>query len=127
MLIEELRYRPADDEWLPKRLHHSPDNVDTANLLSYLTQHYGSEPLEPAWTDTPRHDHVQIGWVFPAPADDDADEIIAIPLIETEDGPTELFIALADQRALFEQLERDGVLDSLDVIPLETEEWRPAE
>ncbi len=125
MLIEELPYRRADDEWLPKRLHQAPDSVDTANVLSYLTQHYGNEPLEPAWTDTPRHDHVQIGWVFAAPADDDADEIIAIPLLETEDGTTELFIALADQRADFEQLAESGVFKRLDVIPLEPQEWRP--
>ena len=127
MLIQELRCRPATDEWSDPLVWETPGDVDATNVLSFLTQHYGAEPLDVSWTSTPEHERVEIGWTFAAAAETDAEEIVAIPLLGDGDDAVPLFIAMADQRAELESLAEQGLIAELQVVTAEQQAWPPAD
>jgi hypothetical protein len=83
------------------KLFPCPPNLEYGQILPFLIQFFGTDPVEHAWTTTSRHEHLNIGWIFPAlPADDgqpmDHIELLCVPVIE--DGAYKpLFELLADQ------------------------------
>lgn len=126
MLIQEIGYRPATDEWSQPAVFEAPADVDETTVLSFLTQRYGTAQADVAWTSTDRHERVEIGWTFRVGSDDDpSHEIVAIPLLHADPEPMPLFVAMADQRAEFERLAAEGLLDELQIIDIEHVEWRP--
>jgi hypothetical protein len=130
MRITPLRRGTAEPVDEP-RLFPCPADLEYDQILSFLMQFFGEEPVEVAWTTTERHERVEVGWIFPAlPADSgeptDHIELLCVPVIEGDDGSRKpLFEVLADQRHELEQLAACGAIDKLTVSQAPLREYRP--
>jgi hypothetical protein len=111
------------------RLFPCPSDLGYDQILSFLVQFFGEEPVEVAWTSTERHERVNVGWIFRAmPADNgepmDHIEMLCVPVIEGDDGSRKpLFEMLAEERQELEHLAAEGVIDNLTVIEAPSREY----
>jgi hypothetical protein len=130
MRITPLRRGTAEPVDEP-RLCPCPADLEYDQILSFLTQFFGEEPVEVAWTSTERNERLDVGWIFHAlPGDDgepiDHAQLLCVPVIEGDDESFKpLFDLLADQRLELEQLVDAGDIDNLTVIHAPLREYRP--
>ena len=128
MRITPLRRGTAEPVDEP-RLFPSPHDLGYDQILSFLVQFFGEEPVDTAWTSTDRHERVNVGWIFAALPDDSGEpiddvELLCVPVIEGDDGSCKpLFEMLADQRQELGQLAADGAIDSLTIIEAAPREY----
>src|ERR1700689_3271695 len=71
-----------------------PADLEYDQILSFLVQFFGEEPVEVAWTMTDQHERVDGSWIFRAlPADDGEPmahvELLRVRVIEGDDGSRE--------------------------------------
>ena len=129
MKIAPLRAGTSEPADRP-RLFPCPPDLEPDQIRSFLVQFFGEEPVEIAWTETERHERVNIGWIFRAlPGTEPMDhiELLCVPVVEAEDGsPKPLFELQADQRQDFEQLAASGAIDSLTILEAPLREYRSA-
>jgi hypothetical protein len=128
MRITPLRPGTAEAVDEPK-LFPCPADLGYDQILSFLVQLCGEEPVEVAWTSTERHERLTVGWIFAALPDDSGEpvndvELLCVPVIDGEDGAVRpLFEVLADQRLGLEQLAARDVIDSLTILDVPPREY----
>lgn len=132
LYLNEIIWNVHDEVDAGSRTVRLPGGVEPTNLLSYLRQRYEAEPLDLVRTDVPKLGTTTVGWSFPVPGglsdvDPDEHEVLAVPLLELDDGRrVPLFVHLVEQRAGFERLAEEGIIDQMVEVKLDAEEWEPA-